>query len=53
MASMEMTGEHMVPASADRVWQALNDPVAIKSCIAGCESIEPSGDNSFRVILAA
>jgi len=53
MASMEMTGEHMVPASADRVWQALNDPLAIKPCIAGCESIEPSGDNSFRVILAA
>jgi carbon monoxide dehydrogenase subunit G len=50
---MEMTGERVVPAPTDRVWQALNDPVAIKSCIAGCESIEPSGDNTFRVILAA
>jgi carbon monoxide dehydrogenase subunit G len=50
---MEMMGERVVPAPTDRVWQALNDPVAIKSCIAGCESIEPSGDNAFRVILAA
>ena len=50
---MEMTGEHKVPAPTDQVWQALNDPEKLKSCIAGCESIEAEGENAYRVSMAA
>jgi uncharacterized protein len=50
---MEMTGEHAVPAPADHVWKALTDPEKLKSCIPGCDSIEPDGDNAYRMAMAA
>jgi hypothetical protein len=48
---MEMTGEHAVPAPADHVWKALNDPEMLKSCIPGCASIEPDGENAYRMAM--
>lgn len=50
---MEMTGEHAVPAPADDVWKALTNPEMLKSCIPGCDSIEPDGENSYRMEMAA
>jgi carbon monoxide dehydrogenase subunit G len=50
---MDMTGERVVAAPMDRVWQALNDPATIKSCVAGCESMESTGEHSYRMALAA
>ena len=50
---MEMTGTSVVPAAPDTVWRALNDPAVLKDCIAGCESIEADGENSYTMILAA
>ncbi len=50
---MEMTGEQLVPAPQQEVWNALNDPDALKSCVPGCESIERSGDNQFDVLMVA
>ncbi len=32
---MEMTNTRLVPAPVDAVWQALNDPAALKACIPG------------------
>jgi carbon monoxide dehydrogenase subunit G len=49
---MDMTGERIVPAPVERVWQALTDPATIKSCVAGCESMEPDGTNTYRMALA-
>jgi uncharacterized protein len=37
---MEMTGSHIIPASADRVFNALNDPEILRQCIPGCKSLE-------------
>jgi uncharacterized protein len=50
---MDVTGARVVPAPAERVWEALNDPETLKSCIPGCVSIEPDGENAYRMAMAA
>lgn len=45
---MDMTGERLIPAPRQRVWDALNDPAVLKECIPGCESLEKTGDNELR-----
>lgn len=50
---MEMTGEQLIAASQDKTWKALNDLEVLKACVPGCESIVPSGDNQFDVVLTA
>src|SRR5690606_12053511 len=51
--TMEMTGEQQIPVSRHKTWQALNDLEVLKACIPGCESIEPSGENQYDVVLTA
>ena len=50
---MEMKGEQLLPAPQDVVWKALNDPEVLKVCVPGCESITPSGDNAYDVLMVA
>ena len=50
---MEMTSTRSVPAPIDTVWTALNDPAVLKGCIPGCDSIEPDGENAYRIAVAA
>jgi len=50
---MEMTNTRVVPAPIDAVWQALNDPEALKACIPGCESLERTGDDEWQATLTA
>ena len=49
---MELHGERLIPADVQHTWDALNDPEVLKSCIAGCETLERNGDNRFRVVIA-
>jgi carbon monoxide dehydrogenase subunit G len=35
------------------VWNALNDPAVLKECLPGCQSFDPSGENTFDVVLIA
>jgi len=49
---MELKGERLIPAAAERTWAALNDPAILKACIAGCEQLEAAGDNAFTAVLA-
>jgi uncharacterized protein len=49
---MELQGERLIPASIDRTWAALNDPDVLKDCIAGCESLERTGDDGFTALVA-
>jgi uncharacterized protein len=49
---MEITGEYRIPAGQQRVWDALNDPAVLKSCIAGCQQLERIADNEFSAIVA-
>ncbi|MBA3478622.1 MAG: carbon monoxide dehydrogenase subunit G, partial [Lautropia sp.] len=49
---MNLQGERIIPASVQRTWEALNDPQTLKACIAGCESIEVTGDNQYLAVMA-
>jgi carbon monoxide dehydrogenase subunit G len=50
---MEMQSSRSVPAPVPAVWAALNDPAVLKDCIPGCETIEPDGENAYRIAMAA
>ena len=49
---MELNGERLIPAPVATTWAALNDPAVLKACIAGCESLERSGDDGFVAVVA-
>ena len=49
---MELTGERTIPASVDKTWASLNDPEVLKACIAGCESLERTGDDTMTAVVA-
>jgi carbon monoxide dehydrogenase subunit G len=49
---MELQGERIIPASVDKTWASLNDPEVLKACIAGCESLERTGDNAMAAVVA-
>jgi carbon monoxide dehydrogenase subunit G len=46
-----MNGQQTVPLSQQRTWEALNDTSILKQCIPGCDSLEPVGENQFRLTL--
>jgi carbon monoxide dehydrogenase subunit G len=50
---MELTHSRHLPAERDAVWRALTDPEQLRAVIPGCESIERTGDNEFRVTMVA
>ena len=49
---MELSGEQLIPADVPGTWAALNDPAVLKDCIAGCESLERSGEYGFLAVVA-
>jgi carbon monoxide dehydrogenase subunit G len=49
--SMEITGEALIPASRQRVWEALNDPAVLQSSIAGCQQLEKVSATDFNAIV--
>jgi uncharacterized protein len=48
---VKVSGTHLLSAPRDRVWQLLNDPTFLKECLPGCESMEASGPDQYRVTL--
>jgi carbon monoxide dehydrogenase subunit G len=50
---MDMTGEYRIPASRDKVWQALNDPETLRASLPGCESLEKVSDQEFAATVVA
>jgi carbon monoxide dehydrogenase subunit G len=44
---MEMTGEYRIPASRQKVWEALNDPEILKASIPGCEELEMTSETEM------
>jgi carbon monoxide dehydrogenase subunit G len=50
---MEITGTQAIAAPRSRVWDALNDPAILKRCLPGCESVERSSPDEFKVVVAA
>lgn len=50
---MDMSGEYLVPASRQKVWEALNDPEILKQCIPGCEEVNRTAENAFDAKVSA
>ena len=50
--AVEMEGEERIPASVETVWQALNDPEILRSCIPGCESLDMKDDTNMEAVVA-
>jgi carbon monoxide dehydrogenase subunit G len=48
--AMTMTGEVQLPAGRQAVWEKLNDPEVLKSCIPGCEQLDKTSDTEFQAI---
>lgn len=50
---MDISGEYSIPASRERVWEALNDPDMLQRCIPGCESLEQVSDTELTARVMA
>ena len=50
---MDMSGTRRIPARREAVWQALNDPEVLKTCIPGCESLEKTSDTEMNAAVTA
>ena len=48
--AMTMTGEYQLSASQQIVWEKLNDPIVLKACIPGCESLDKTSDTGFQAV---
>jgi carbon monoxide dehydrogenase subunit G len=45
---MKMSGEEIIPAPRQKVWEALNDPDVLKQSIPGCQSIDKKSDTDLE-----
>jgi uncharacterized protein len=45
---MKLTDSQVIPASRERVWNGLNDPVILQQCIPGCSKIEVVSPTEFK-----
>lgn len=50
---MEIAGQQVLAATRDAVWAALNDPAVLQRCLPGCESVERTAPERFKVVIAA
>ena len=50
---MDFTGEYKIPATRDKVWEALNDAEVLKQCIDGCEELNKDSDTEFSAKVTA
>jgi carbon monoxide dehydrogenase subunit G len=50
---MDLSAQYQFSAPAARVWDLLMDPQAIASCLPGCQTFEPTGEDRYRVVLTA
>ncbi|RPH59426.1 MAG: carbon monoxide dehydrogenase, partial [Burkholderiales bacterium] len=49
---MNLQGERVIAAAPEVTWTALNDPVTLKACIAGCETLDRVADDEFLATMA-
>lgn len=50
---MTLDGTYTFTAPRERVWALLMDTDAIASCVPGCETLEPLGDDRYQAKLVA
>lgn len=50
---MKVSGEATLNAPIDKVWAALNDPAVLVRTIPGCERLETTGPDAYRMVVTA
>lgn len=50
---MKLSGSAQLAASPEKVWEALLSPETLNRTIPGCERLEPTGENSYELIVTA
>lgn len=50
---MKVTGSAVLHAPRDQVWRALNDPAVLVRTIPGCQRLEETGPDSYRMTVSA
>lgn len=50
---MELSSQQSLAVSQVHAWAALNDIELLQACIPGCESITPTGENQYEVLVTA
>lgn len=45
---MNVNGEYRIPATRERVWEALHDPETLRACIPGCEALGLVGEGAYE-----
>ena len=49
---MDMQGNRQLAITQQQAWTALNDPAVLKTCIPGCDKVEPTGENQYAIGMA-
>jgi carbon monoxide dehydrogenase subunit G len=49
--SVKVSGNHLLNAPRERVWQSLNDPAFLQVCLPGCESMEATAPDQYQAVL--
>jgi carbon monoxide dehydrogenase subunit G len=44
---MDLTGEYIIAAPRQKVWEALNDADVLRKCIPGCETLDKQSDTEM------
>lgn len=50
---LEQSGEYLIHANREAVWQALNDPDVLARCIQGCQAMRKLNDEHFQTKVKA
>jgi uncharacterized protein len=50
---MDITGQFLLPAPPESVWQQLVDPVVLARCIPGCETLTQVGPDTYECRIRA
>ncbi len=47
--ALELAGERRIAAAQDALWTMLNDPNVLAKAIPGCNTVEPAGEDRYRM----
>lgn len=46
---MKLAGAHVLPGTREQVWTLLTDPTRLGKCLPGCEKLEATGPDRYKV----
>jgi len=50
---MQISGTSIIAAPVQTVWNALNEPEVLRRCLPGCESVERTSPEDFKILMTA